>query len=480
MDITTKLIGRLKEKEILLKALNSSEPEMVAIIGRRRVGKTFLIRSVYENRIDFQLTGTQDATQATQIKNFHTQLRLTFGATVPKAKPTNWMDAFWQLTAALEAVEKKEKSVIFLDELSWLATPKSGFLEALGFFWNNWASRKNIVVVICGSAASWMIQKVVFNKGGLHNRITQRIDLQSFTLYETEIFLTERGVNFNRYQTLQFYMAMGGIPHYLKAIEADKSAIQNIDAICFAQGGLLKDEFSKLYSALFEHAKVHISVVRALAQKWKGMTRSEIITATKMKAGGGLSDVLDELENCGFISSYYPFGKKKKDMLYRLTDEYSLFYLQFIEDQRLQGKEIWQHLSQTQSWKSWSGYAFESICLKHLSQIKKALGISGIYSESSGYTHKGKEEESGLQIDLVLDRNDQTINLFEMKFYSAEWVLSKSDASELRERTSLFKRLTKTQKHVFLSVVSTYGVKVNEHSLGLVDNNFDMNILFEP
>ncbi len=480
MDIITTLIGRQKEKETLLKALNSSEPEMVAIIGRRRVGKTFLIRSVYENRIDFQLTGTQNAPQLTQIKNFHTQLRLTFGDKVPKAKPTNWMDAFWQLITVLEAVEKKEKAVIFLDELSWLATPKSGFLEALGFFWNNWASRKNIVVVICGSAASWMIQKVVFNKGGLHNRITQRIDLQPFTLCETEIFLTERGVNFNRYQTLQFYMAMGGIPHYLKAIEAGKSAIQNIDAICFAQGGLLKDEFSKLYSALFDHAEVHIAVVRALSQKWKGMTRSEIITTAKINAGGGLSDVLDELENCGFISSYYPFGKKKKDMLYRLTDEYSLFYLQFIDNQRFQGKEIWQHLSQTQSWKSWSGYAFESICLKHLAQIKKALGISGIYSEASGYTHKSKEEESGLQIDLVLDRNDQTINLFEMKFYNAEWVLSKSDASELRERTSLFKRLTKTQKHIFLSVVSTYGVKVNEHSLGLIDNNFDMNILFEP
>ena len=480
MDIITTLIGRQKEKDTLLKALNSLEPEMVAIIGRRRVGKTFLIRSVYQSRIDFELTGTQNASLLSQIKNFHAQLRLTFGDIIPKAKPTSWMDAFWQLITALESVNKKEKAVVFLDELSWLATPKSGFLEALGFFWNNWASRKNIVVVICGSAASWMIQKVVFHKGGLHNRITQRIDLQPFTLYETEAFLKERSLNFNRYQTLQFYMAMGGIPHYLKAIEAGKSAVQNIDAICFAQGGLLKDEFSKLYSALFENAELHIAIVRALSQKWKGMTRIEIINAAKIKAGGGFSNVLEELENCGFISSYYPFGKKKKNILYRLTDEYSLFYLQFIENQRVQGSEIWQHLSQTQYWKSWSGYAFESICLKHLSQIKKALGISGIYTEASGYTHKAKNEEAGIQIDLVLDRNDQTINLFEMKFYNAEWILSKSEAAELRERISLFKHLTKTQKHIFLSVVSTYGIKMNENSLGLVDNNFDMNILFEP
>lgn len=481
MKITTPLIGRKKEQETLLKALNSAEPEMVAIIGRRRVGKTFLIRTVYDNRVDFELTGLQNATQARQLKNFHTQLKIQFGEnSTPKTKPSDWMDAFWQLISILEKQNKPEKAVVFLDEISWLATPKSGFLEALGFFWNSWASKQNIVVVLCASAASWMIQKVVYNKGGLHNRITKRIDLQPFTLYETELYLKSRNVSSDRYQILQLYMAMGGIPHYLKEVEAGKSAIQNIDALCFTKGGLLNDEFSKLYPALFENSEHHIIIVRALAQKWKGMTRTELVTATKLPDGGGFSNTLEELVSCGFISDYYPFGKKKKDFLYRLTDEYSLFYLHFIENQRTQEETIWQHLSQTQLYKSWSGYAFESLCLKHLAQLKKALGISGIYAEASSYIHKGNQTEQGIQIDLVLDRKDHTINLFEMKFYSAKWLINKSDATELREKVALFKRLTKTQKQVFLTLVTTFGVKTNEHSLGLIDNDLSMDVLFEP
>lgn len=473
-------IGRKKELEILHKALNSEEPEMVAVIGRRRVGKTFLVRTAFAGRLGFEITGTQNASTKEQLKNFAIRIRDFFGEDALLTTPRNWMDAFEVLMRQLDRQQSTEKKVIFFDELPWLATHKSVFLNALGFFWNSWATQKNIVIVICGSAAAWMIQKVVYHKGGLHNRITKRIDLQPFNLHETEAFLQARNLRFDRYQLLLLYMAMGGIPHYLKEIEAGKSAAQNIDALCFSNTGLLRDEFSKLYPALFEHADNHIAVIRTLSQKWKGMSRMEIVAASKLPDGGGLSDVLEELVGSGFVSVYYPFGKKKKDMLYRLTDEYSLFYLKFIETNRTSGKSVWLSLSQTQEFKSWSGYAFESICIKHLPQIEKALSIAGVFSEASGFIHRGTSDFPGLQVDLVLDRKDHVINLFEMKFYHEPWLLSKSDALELRNRVSLFKNLTKTSKQVFLSLVTPFGLQQNEHSIGLVDSEVNMNDLFAP
>jgi hypothetical protein len=325
-----------------------------------------------------------------------------------------------------------------------------------------------------------MIQKVIYDKGGLHNRITNRIDLQPFTLYETELYLKSRKVSADRYQILQLYMAMGGIPHYLKEVAAGKSAIQNIDAMCFSQGGLLNDEFSKLYPALFEHADNHIAIVRALSQKWKGMSRVEIVASTKLPDGGGLTNTIEELVSCGFVSAYYPFGKKSKETLFRLTDEYSLFYLQFIEKSRKKGSGIFMELSQTQAWKSWSGYAFESICMKHLPQLKKALSIGGVYTEASGFIGKGTAVQKGIQIDLVLDRKDHTINLFEMKFYNTSWAIDKEEAVALKEKITQFKVLTKTKKQIFLTIVSTFGIQQNEYSLDLVDNDIRLDALFEP
>ena len=472
------LIGREHEREILLNALHSRKPEMVAVIGRRRVGKTFLIQSVYAQNMAFHIAGTQDSTLKEQLKNFTYLLRQTFKGIAPTEKPTSWLDAFQQLITCMEAVQSTEKQVVFFDELPWLATRKSDFLKGLSFFWNNWAAQKNIVVVICGSSASWMIQKVVEHKGGLHNRLTKRLHLFPFNLYETEIFLKNLNVNYNRYQIIELYMAMGGIPHYLNEVEPGLSAAQNIERICFSPSGLLNNEFSRLYPALFENADNHIAIIKTLAQKWQGMTRNEIVTLSKLADGGGFTRCLDELISSGFISSYFPFGKKKKEMLYRLTDEYSLFYLQFIENKAYKSKDVWVELSQTRAYKSWSGYAFESLCLKHISQIKKALGISGVYAETSGFYQKGTPQNAGVQIDLLIDRKDNVINLFELKFYSGLLTLSKSYADDLRDKVTVFKELTNTRKQVFLNLLTTFGLKQNEHSLGLVDKTLTMDALF--
>ena len=479
-----KLIGRENEQSVLQKALQSDEAEMLALLGRRRVGKTFLVRTVYAQQLRFEITGLQNANLKTQISNFSLHLKAAFGDNAPSAKPENWLEAFYQLTECLDKqIAAKtfadEKFVVFFDELPWLATPKSGFLDALSFFWNSWATKRKIVVVICGSAASWMIQNVVNHKGGLHNRITRRIHLLPFNLYETDVFLRSRNVVLDHYQIAQIYMAIGGIPHYLKEIECGKSAAQNIEQICFSSTGSLNDEFMRLYPALFDDATQHIAIIRTLAQKWKGLTRQEIIAATHLTDGGSLTNCLEELEYSGFITVYPAFGKKSKDFLFRLTDEYSLFYLQFMQKSKQTHRNTWQQFSQTQEFKTWSGYAFENLCLKHSEQIKKALGISGIYTETSSFYYKGSDTQSGTQIDLIMDRKDSVIDLFELKFYNELFTVSKKYAAELREKIAMFKAISKTQKQVFIHILSVFGLKPNENSLSVVNSGLSIDILFE-
>ena len=473
------LIGRIEEIKILENALKSSKAEMVSVIGRRRVGKTFLVKSVYENNLDFEITGIQRATRQEQLRNFMIQIGKYSDGRFPITQPKDWLEAFYLFSKFLETKPKSEKWVVFLDELPWLATHKSGFLKGFSWFWNSWAVNQPIVVVVCGSAASWMIKNVVNDKGGLHNRITKRIYLKPFDLWETEFFFKSKNIHFDRYQLLHIYMAVGGVPHYLDEIEGGKSAAQNINALCFSENGLLWDEFPKLYAALFENSEAHVQVVRALAKKQKGLTRSEIVQVAQLVEGGGVSTVIEELQHSGFISVYLPFGKKKKDSLYRLTDEFSLFYFQFMENNRLGGSNIWQQMSQTQTYISWAGYAFESICLKHLSQIKKALGISGVYAIAASYFKKGTDEEEGTQIDLLIDRNDHVINVCEIKFYNAELTIDKAMAMNCRNKIAIFKETTQTKKQVFLTMITTFGIKQNTYSLGLVDSSLTMDELFE-
>jgi uncharacterized protein len=473
------LIGRQAEQAVLQKALRSGESELVAVIGRRRIGKTYLVRAMYAPHICFEVAGLQNSSTKKQLKNFYFQMEACFGEAPAGGVPEDWLTAFHVLARALDKRPlSDQKPVLFFDELSWLDNRKSGFLEAFGNFWNIWASQKNMVVVICGSAASWIIQKVVNNRGGLHNRITQSIHLQPFTLAETEAYLRSRHIVVDRYHVLQLYMATGGVPHYLKEAQGGLTATQNIEHMFFSGNAPLRNEFLKLYPALFEHAENHMAIVRALALHHMGLTRKAVVEHTKLPDGGAVTRYLEELEQSGFVSRYYPFGKAKKDTVFRLTDEYSLFYVNFIENRRAQGTDTWHHFSQTQHYKTWSGYAFESICLKHIESIKRGMSIAGIYAEASAFYTKGNAQEAGLQIDLLLDRKDHAINLFELKFYREPLALTASDAAGLREKVRRFKALTKTNKQVFLVLIAAFGLKPNEHSLSAVDASFDMNILF--
>ena len=473
-----KIIGRKSEQQIMQSYKKDKKAHLLAVIGRRRVGKTFLIREVYKDNRVFEMTGLKDAGIKKQLLNFTFQMSKYFNNGNIYTNPKSWLEAFNMLTVELESLNKKTKPVVFFDELPWIVSRKSDFMEALGHWWNNWASQQNIIIVVCGSAASWMLKNLVNAKGGLHNRITKLITLMPFTLGETKAFLEAKSIRFTDYQIIKLYLIIGGVPHYLDHIVKGKSVPQNIQELCFEKDGILKSEFDNLYPALFDNPKRHIEIVKALAGKASGLNRQEILKKTNMSEGGWFSNILNELETSGFISTFNPLENKKKDTIYRLTDEYSLFYLTFIDGQPK--NRNWLRISESQQYKIWSGYTFENVCIKHSDAIKKALGISGVQANINSYLHrKDANFAQGFQIDMLIDRKDDIINVCEMKFYASEFIINKTYAQNLRTKKEGLRVVTKTKKIVHLTFISVFGVVENAYKLDLVENDFTISIFFD-
>ncbi|MEK7258099.1 MAG: ATP-binding protein [Bacteroidota bacterium] len=475
------IIGRENEREKLDKILQSGQPEFLALYGRRRVGKTFLIRQHLKDHLVFDISGTKDGTKEQQVLNFFAEYLMRTKRQKQNLPPKTWQQSFEYLADYLYELPPppQGKHVVFLDEMPWMDTPKSDFISALEFFWNQHVSRMdNVLLIACGSASSWIRKNLIHARGGLYNRITQRIKLVPFNLHETALFLQSLGVNLPQYQILELFMVMGGIPFYLKEIEKGKSSAQLIDEICFSQQGLLREEYGQLYHALFRNADYHVAIVEALAARPQGLTRAEIAAATKISEAP-LSKTLEELAECDFISVYPPFFNKKKDAVYKLTDLYSLFYLKFIRFNQGAGGRIWEQLSKQSTYISWSGYAFENICLQHIGQIKSALGISGVYTTHSSWKFKGNDALPGAQVDMVIDRADQIIHLCEAKFTKDNFTLDGEYAARLRLKKTIFKQATQTKKAVFTTLLTTYPALRNKYYLEEIDGEVTMERLFE-
>lgn len=469
------LIGRRQEQKTLDACCKSDKAEFIAIYGRRRVGKTYLVKSFFQGKFDFYVTGIYQGTKAEQIAFFTKQLRDYSGIPYPQAD--NWFDAFDQLKHYIGSI-KKDKVVVFIDELPWLDTPKSGFLKALELFWNSWAAdQAKIKFIVCGSATTWMISHIFGSKGGLHNRVTRKIKLLPFTLAETEEYLISRKIVWNRYQTAEAYMILGGTPYYLQMLQKEYSLSQNIDLLFFSENAELKDEYDFLFRSLFNDSSLCKSIVELLARKAKGMTRAELVKALRQPEGGTFSEILENLCNCDFIRKYSAFGKKERDVLYQLTDLFTLFYLRFVRNSNEQDPHRWSNMIDAPERRIWSGYSFEQLCLHHIPQIKEALGISGIQSDVCSWTMKAEEGGKGAQIDLLIDRKDQIINLCEMKYSTSEYEITKRYNEEMQERREIFRSQTKTRKALHLTMVTTYGIKDNAYA-GMIQSQVTMDDLF--
>ena len=471
------LIGRDKEKRILLDALSDEYSQFIAVYGRRRVGKTFLIRETFDYRFCFQFTGAANLSTRKQLARFRQSLKEHGLPDLPLVL-RNWIEAFGELKRFIN-MQPEGKKVIFFDELPWMDAPRSGFLSELESFWNGWASaRKDIVFIVCGSSTSWMVKKIIRNKGGLHNRLTRRISLKPFSLHWCEQMMKSRGIVLSRKQILDGYMVFGGVPYYWSLLERGASLSQEIDRIIFSPEGDLHDEFSMLYASLFKKPEPYVKVISLLAEKKMGLTRKELIAAGHFVDNGAFTQLLNDLEWCGFIRSYSMIGKKVKDELFQLVDHFTLFYYAFINGGHL-GKNFWQSIQGKPRYNTWCGLAFERVCLWHIDQIKSKLGISGVLTNEYAWRYAGDKSSGvpGVQIDLLIDRNDGIIDLCEMNYSNQEYAITESYRNELVRKKSVFAQITKTKRAIHTVMVTTFGLAHNAY-YGEVQNEVDMNDLF--
>lgn len=480
------IFGRASEIKILDRLLNSNKPEFLAIYGRRRVGKTYLIHEYFKDKgVYFSVTGSANSNKKLQLRKFYRELLNIFPNLVDLKEFKDWDEALYALKEAIIKIDITKKVIIFFDELPWLASNRSGFLQALEYIWNQYLSHlNNVVLIVCGSAANWIIKKVINNKGGLYGRLSEVIKLNAFTVDETEKFLLSQNVKLSRKQIVELYMTVGGIAKYLTYVQPGDSVAQTINRLCFTPQGQLVSEFNNLYQSLFDDSEKHVQIVKGLAEKKSGVFQKDLLESLSIPSGGQSSSILEELEESGFIAACPEFSKKSKDKKLWLVDEYSYFYISWMEPVKGSivlgnDKDYWLKMHSDPRWKTWSGYAFESICFKHVSQIKKKLGIAAVLTTESQWSYRPKDKsEKGTQIDLIIDRRDDCINLCEIKFYHTEFIIDQSYARELQLKIDVFREQTKTTKAIFLTFITPYGLRKNEYSTELVNREITLEDFF--
>lgn len=484
------IIGRNNEQTLLSSILQSQDAEFLVVYGRRRIGKTYLIESFFSERacVFFHVTGIQKGVMKEQLREFSKEIGSVFYGGARIAPSATWMQAFEALNDAINYLKTKDPIVLFFDEFPWMATPRSRLLQALEYYWNRfWKNDQRIKLTICGSSASWIVKKVIHHKGGLHNRITQKLNLKPFDILDTKLFLNERGIKLSHQKLIELYFIVGGVPYYISQIKKNLSIAQNINKQCFQGDGLLFDEFGKVFYSLFKEHEAYEELIRIISKNRHGTSRDDIEKATKRtKKGGTLTNRLEDLEMAGFIKGFLPVYHSKKGLYYRISDEYSYFYLQWIEPEKnnieleIENNNFWIEIIKTPQYQSWRGYAFESFCYKHVTSIKKLLGINSTAKIGTWrYIPKTDENARGAQIDLLFDRKDDAVTICEIKFSDKPFMITKEYAKKLQQKLEVFKKITRTNKQLFIAIISANGIKRNKYSDELINRVVTLDDLFK-
>ena len=479
------MVGRKKEIDGLIEVYESEQAEFVAVYGRIGIGKTYLVDNVFKNKFTFRHAGLSPLEMKScefksplknQLTAFYKTM-LKYGLKSVEC-PSSWMDAFFLLECLLEEKDDGTRQLVFLDELPWMDTPKSGFMTAFEYFWNNWGChRDNFMLIVCGSANSWILNKLMNNHGGLYGRLTHEIRLSPFTLGECEEFFRQKRVSLSRYDITQSYMIFGGIPYYLGMFRKGLSLAQNVDSLLFSHAAVLRDEFKRLFSSIFDNSERAEAVVRMLNTRSSGFTANEISQKTGIGNGGALSALLSSLVASDFVIKYVPFGFSKREIHYKLVDPFCLFYLRFVENMDSLNEDFWQQNLVSQAVVVWRGLSFENVCFLHINQIKKALGISGVITTQSAWS-KREGDEQGTQIDLLIERRDDVVNMCEIKFYSDDFTVDKSYYRTVIRRQGLLEKYLKRKNVIHNTLITTYGLTYNEYS-GVFTNVITLDDLFD-
>lgn len=457
------MVGRKKEQKILEDCLYSKRGEFLVVYGRRRIGKTYLIKKYFNEKFSFYATGLSNANMKEQLKAFHTSL-VDYGLTDSRP-PEDWHEAFRRLKKLLlmDGIQRDlltGKKVVFLDELPWMDTARSNFKSALEYFWNSFGSTQDdLLLIVCGSATSWIIDNLLGDRGGFYNRITRHIHLMPFTLAECEELYRLNGIIMSREQMVECYMVFGGVPYYINCLDRRLSLAQNIDTLLFQSNGQLYTELDRLLKSLFKKYEKHTAILSVLSKRKNGTLRTELAKNESIGDGAPLTKALEELEQSGFIRKYQNYTKDKQGYYFQLIDPFLLFCNKFVKNKE---HDSWLNYINTPGYYSWIGNAFELVGLLHIDQIKQSLGISGV--ETSVYSWRSETSTPGAQIDLIIDRKDGVINICEMKYSIAPYEITAEYEKELQNKVSVFVNETKCKKAVHLTMISMHGLKHNSHS----------------
>ncbi|MBM3198594.1 MAG: ATP-binding protein [Chlamydiae bacterium] len=463
--------------------LASKKAEFLAVYGRRRIGKTYLIQQCLSQvGIYLECTGLKNGPLQMQLANFSDRFSAVFYPGVPIAVPKSWREAFILLTHEMKKIPPSKKIILFFDELPWFANRKSQFLQNIDYFWNTeWKLLPNCKLIVCGSAAAWMMNNLINAKGGLHNRLTKSLLLEPFNLAETEEFIKSLKINLPRKQILDLYITVGGVPYYLEQLDPSVSLSKNVNNLFFKKDGLLRGEFSRLFQSLFDASELNIRIVKEVAKHHYGISCSKLVRALGRTPGGRFKERLQELEACGFIAGFLPYGKKKRDRYYKVIDEYTLFYLKWVAglEELPRGVDYWSKLSKSSAWFSWAGYAFENVCYKHIDEIIHALDLQKVSCFCSYFLQKASsQEKDGAQVDLLLDRDDDAVTLCEIKYSNDLFTLDKAYAKNLMNKMEVVEKHLQKSKQLFLAIITTQGVKKNLWTEELVSHTVLLKDLF--